>query len=335
MSVSLLRTLYAPLPEWARPDNPVLRYVLNSTLRRQHWSLRLLTRLGWAALIAALLVLSYGFYNADNPVGMNGPRESALFTVLYFPLLVLQGVALLAALTSTSNVVADEQQRGTWEAFKITSHGAEMVIRARWAAAFYQMRWLLLILIVPRLLFAGMMLADLTDYQGYHLDLYIVGITPEVPVEAAILLLAALLTAALLQVLVMFGLNAALGLVISAYFGRQGRALLARLVVLGVEIVVLGLAFMRGAVVLNAEIGSRTLESMSMADRWGGLFALGTLGDLGLRFMDLRTFLQTWADVDYGVLLGAAILAGTAGMVVITNGLLMLAVRRAGRPARE
>ncbi len=329
------QALYSPLPEWARPTNPVLRHMLQRGGRRQPRLLRVLLRAGGAVVVAALVAVSYAFFQDGNPLALDQAPDWDVLTVLYFPLWALQIVALAVALLITSSAMADERRRGTWESYKITSHGAEMVMRARWAATFYQMRWLLAALVIPRVIFVGAMLVDLTDYQGYHLDLYLTGITPDVPVEAGVLLLAALMTAGLLQVLVLVGLNAALGLVISAYIERRGAALLARLTVLVVEGTLIALTFSGGKRVLDSAIGSSALEQLSMADRWGRLLGLGTLGDMGLRFMDLRTFLQTWTDVDYGVLLGVAILAAVAVQVVVTNGLLLLAVRRATRPTRE
>jgi hypothetical protein len=329
------RTFYAQLPAWAQPENAVLRYMLQRGQFQRHRGLRRVAWLGGAVVMLALLALSWGALGAGDPLLMRDPAASRLYTALYFPLLVLQFVALMVALLAVSGTVAGERQRGTWEAFLITSHGAELVMRARWAAVFYQMRWLLALLLIPRVMFAGRMLADLTEHNGYQLDLYLSGITPQVPLEIGVIMLAALMTAALLQVLVLVGLNAAVGLLISALFDRRGATLLARLLVFLVEVAVFGLALRAGHTVLDGDPLALAAGDGSMAARWMDLMLMGALGDQSLRFMDLRTFLQTWADVHYGVLVGGALLVAVLAQVGLTNALIDVAARRASRPRRE
>jgi hypothetical protein len=319
------------LPDWARPDDPVLRYSLRRE-QRPRALLRWLWRLSAALVVAALLAMSLLAYDLHAPLGMREQDGSVLHTVLYFPLLIMQWATLIIAMLSASNVVTNERQRGTWEDLKITSHGPEKIVRAQWAAVFYQMRWALILLTAMRLVFAGLMVADLTDYQGYRLDLYISGITPEVSPEVALILLAALMTAALLQFPVLVGLNAAVGLLLSAAFRRRGVASLARLVAFLVVAGGLMFCLSVGQGVLDS---AYTYERMSRPTRWVGLLLAGAFGDQGLRFMDLQTFLQTWADVDFGVLLGAALLAMVVIEIMLTHALLALAVRLASRPERE
>jgi hypothetical protein len=333
--MQLQRYFYAQLPDWARPDNPVLRHMLQRATRRRPWPLRWLVRFIGLALLIWLLVGSYQAYRDGLGSGATGQGESAFFVVAYFPLLALQLFTLTGALILTSNMVTQEQQRGTWEALKITSHGAELAFRARWAAAFYQMRWLLAALIIPRLIIAGQMLVDLTDYQGYHLDLYIDGITPEVSLEVAIVLLAAFMTAALIQPFVMIGLNAAIGLFLSTVFRSRPITIIAQVVIVLIEFFLSAAALSAGWTVLNTDPTSPTYLTADLSQAWGNLLFMASAGDQSLRLMNLQTFLQAWTDVDYAVLLGAAILAVVMLMAVLTNGLLLWAAHRASRPARE
>jgi hypothetical protein len=329
--VRLRHAFLEQLPDWARPDDPVLRYSLRRE-QRPPTPMRWLWRLSAVAAVSALLAMSLLAYDMRSPLGMSEPDGSVLHTVLYFPLLIVQWAGLVIALLSASNAVSNERQRGTWEDLKITSHGAEKIMRAQWAAVFYQMRWALVLLIVMRVVFAGLMLADLTDFQGYRLDLYISGIRPEVSSEVAVILLAALMTAALLQFPVLIGLNAAVGLVLAAAFRRRSMTSLVRLAAFVLVSGGLILCLSAGQSVLDS---TYTYERMSMLARWIGLLLSGAFGDQGLRFMDLQTFLQTWTDVDFGVLLGAALLALVAIEVMLTNALLALAVRLASRPESE
>jgi len=327
----LRHALVEQLPDWARPDDPVLRYSLRRD-QRPLTPMRWLWRLAVVAAVAALLAMSLLAYDMRSPLGMRDPGGSMLHTVLYFPLLIVQWAGLVIALLSASNAVSNERQRGAWEDLKITSHGAEKIMRAQWAAVFYQMRWALALLIAMRVVFAGLMLADLTDFQGYRLDLYISGIRPDVSPEVAVILLAALMTAALLQFPVLVGLNAAVGLVLSAAFRRRGMTSLVRLA---------AFLLVSGGLIVCLSAGQSILDStytyvrISMLARWVGLLLSGAFGDQGLRFMDLQTFLQTWTDVDFGVLLGAALLAVVVVEVILTHALLALAVRLASRPESE
>ena len=325
------------IPLWARPDNPVLRYTLQRFGRRRarRRAIRWLLRTLLALTLAGVLAFSYRAYQNGSALLVSRANTSALFAILYFPLLVAQLLTLIWALLLTSSMLPHEKQRGTWEPLKITSHGAEMAMRARWAAVFYQLRWALLLLLVPRLLFTGQMLVDLTDYHGRHLDLYMMGITPELPVEAGVLMLAAFVTAALLQLLVAVGLNSAIGLLISTVFRSQQMAFLVQVLALLAQIVVFGLAIVAGLSVLDQNPGFAQQTGQSAFERWLSLLLMAGIGDHGLRLMDLRTFLETWPDISYGVFLGFGVLVLMGVQAVFTNGVLEWAARRAARPAQE
>jgi len=127
----LQRYLLAQIPIWARPDNPVLRYTLQRFGRRRGRLLGRLARGLLAVIGIGLLALSYRAYDAGAPLLVSQEHTSALFALLYFPLLLVQLGALLWALLLTSSMLPGEQRRGTWEPLKITSHGAEMAMRAR------------------------------------------------------------------------------------------------------------------------------------------------------------------------------------------------------------
>ncbi len=332
MSVRAFSILANLLPDWARPDHPAVRYFRRGQaipLRRTQRVMRLVMGVG-AALV--LITISAVFAGRDSPLGLSGTGDSQVYAVLYFPVLIGQLVALLAVLLLASGTLDDERQRGAWDDVRITSHGAETLIRARWAALFYQMRPLLIALLVPRVVFAGLMLADLTHYQGHALDFYLMGIIPDLPLAAGVVLLAALMTATLLQLPVLLGLNAAIGLVMASTVTPGRVALAVRVAVLAAEIAIFGLALSGGMRVLDAGKSGAAFQHLGMGARWLRLLALGLWGDQGLRFMDLETTLQTWPDVDYGVLLGAALLAALTVEIVLTNGLLNLAARRAARP---
>ena len=321
--------LLAQFPTWARPGNPMLRYMLQREERRHSRLVRLATNVIGAGVLIAVLLFSYHMFQEDKPLVLGDFHGSPLFAVLYVPLALLQFFTMLVAILIPANTVALEQARGTWETLKITSHGGELAIWARWAAVFYQMRWLLAIILVPRLFFAGRMLVDLTAYQGRHLDLYLIGITPEVPLAVGLALLAAGMTASLVLPLVLIGFNAALGLSLATVIRRRQIASLCRLAV------VIGEGFGFGLALLAADVNSRTSWTTSNTGSWRDhlFFALG--GDHGLRLMDLRTQFEMWADVRYGVLVGGLTLIAMIVLALLTNNLLHMAARHASLPGRE
>src|SRR5260221_1954875 len=129
-----------------------------------------------------------------------------VFLVLYWPLVTLQVIARIFALGSTSGVIATEVQRGTWDTLKITTNGASLAMKTRWAAVFYRLRTFLLVLLLARVAFVVIALIDLTSFQGRYLDLLLSGTTPfglpdvsqETSVLAGILVTSMMLTASLL-----------------------------------------------------------------------------------------------------------------------------------------
>jgi fumarate reductase subunit C len=323
------QAIYARLPDWARPDDIMQHYARG---RQNHPLRRSLFALISALIVFSLVAISLITDASGQPLGTGGPRAWMIYTVLYFPLLVIQLITLALALLNASAAITNGPQ---WEALKITSHGAEFVVRARWAATLYRLRDPLLLVIVPRLLFAGLMLVDVTRDGGYHLDLYLYGITPGVPLEIAVIMLAALMTAALLQFPVLLALNAALGLLISTTFNRQAATVTARLAVLIAEIALVALALNTGWDTLQHNPLPPAPIEISTPIQWAGLVLLGTIGDQGLRFMDLETTLHTWPDVNYGVCLGGILLLIVVAEIVAIRGLLVLATRRAARPSKE
>jgi hypothetical protein len=326
--------LYAQLPDWARPTHPILRYMLEHDLRRRTAVQRVLVRLLAIAVVGGLVLSSAVIVDQDNPIMMREPTKYPLFTLMYFPLVMLQFFCVLFGTLLTTQAISAEVQRETWESLKLTSHGAALVFRARWAAVFYQLRWLLLLIIALRVIFAGTMIIDTMDERGYLLDLFTDGITPGVSVDMAIILLAVQITFTLLAIPVLLGLYAAFGLLLAALVQNKLalNAIRVGLVIGPFTLFVLGMN--NGSMVLEADPFSSGLRDMSMATRWWNLFTLGVIGDQGLYSMDLYTTLNTWTDVHYGVLLGVALFGVLIVEILLTDGMIRLAAWRAARPDR-
>ena len=85
---------YAQLPPWARPDHAVLRYVRGQTQWRRRGCLTLLA----AAFVLFLVGLNLLGVYAEQPLGTGGLRKWDVFNIAYFPVLVMQHLALVVAL---------------------------------------------------------------------------------------------------------------------------------------------------------------------------------------------------------------------------------------------
>ena len=338
--MSRLPILRALLPAWARPTNPVLRYIIQRERRRQNRTLRVIGLALALATVGAVFLLSYELYRHDQLTALSRNGESELYTVLYVPLLMLQfsvvmsGSSLALSLGLTSPMTPIEQKRETWEMVKVTPYGAELSIRSRWAGVYYYVAWMLGMLTLLRAVLIGQMLADLLHSESYDLAAYTTGITPGMPLWASTLVLALFMLAALLQPVVMLGLNAALSLFLSTSIRSS---LLLRLV-LGiislVELAVFMAAVTAGIIALEVDPVLSHIY-LSPLHRWLSLLSFALVGDQSLRFLNLRTFTQTWVRLDYGIGLGVAIPLALLLEFLFAVGLVRLAGRRASRATKE
>src|SRR5258708_22552303 len=166
----MMHRLYTQLPDFARPTHPVMRHVLlraRSTRRRQVIG----GRLG-IIFVCGMVVLGWQIATGFGAVPLDTANSlDKVFLVLYWPLVTLQVIARIFALGSTSSVIATEVQRGTWDTLKITTNGASLTMKTRWAAVFYRLRTFLLVLLLARVVFVVIALIDLTSFQGRYLDL--------------------------------------------------------------------------------------------------------------------------------------------------------------------
>src|SRR5947199_7475592 len=121
----MLQRFYTQLPDFARPSHPLMRYALLRDGRRTTRRAQL-ARTGLIILLLLLLIVP-GWQIATN-IGQTTIDAASLigkaFLVLYWPLVVIQLVARLFAISSTSGVIAGEVQHGTWDTLKVTTDGA-------------------------------------------------------------------------------------------------------------------------------------------------------------------------------------------------------------------
>jgi hypothetical protein len=321
---SLRQRFARQLPDWARRAHPALRYELGSPAQRparSRYLRALAVVLGLLALGLAGYAIATGLFTRD--AGAN-PLE-ALQNTLYWPTVVLQLLLIAASFSLTIGKVSHETRRQNWDNFRATPDGADLTLRARWAAVFYRLRPLLTVVLIVRIVLLAGLLWDLTAFQGRYLDLLISGITPDVGIVAAILLVALTMTAALLLPITSVGLNAAFGVLLSTAVRQRTYVTLVQVLYLILRIgLALGLLW-----AANAFLGGDLTPSDSGA--WLLLLGAAALGDWGLALLSLSMAGEIWATVPYGILLGAALLGVALLQAALADALLNWAVRRAQR----
>lgn len=310
------------LPAWARPEHPVLRAILQRHRQPEQARWRRVAR---ALLqVAALLLLAFLGYQLATDFGAR--PAPTLHAVLYWPLVVLGVGAGLAAMMITGSVVSLERARGTWDSLRSTPHGIELAFQARWLATFYSLRGPLTLLLVARVVFVLGILLDLAHYyRGRYLELLLNGITPQVSVPLGAVLLAATMTAALLQPLAALGLDASIGLLVSVMARQPRHGVYIRAALGGMRILLAVLAFV---------VGSQAFAMapwMTPAKVWAGVLLQSLLGDQALRLLDLEESGLLWVDLRYGILIGLVLLAVTMLQMWLAGRMVGWAVRLAER----
>jgi len=320
--MTLSERLARQLPDWARRQHPALRYELGAPVARparSRWLRALGAVLGLLLLGLAGYALATGFFT--RAAGSN--LLDALHSSLYWPALALQFIVIAAAFSMTIGKVARETRRLNWDNFRATPDGAYLTLRARWAAVFYRLRGLLTLVIAIRIVLLLGLLWDLTAFQGRYLDLLISGITPDMSVVGAVLLLALTMTAALLLPVTSAGLNAAFGLLISTGVRQGVYTTLVQVVYILFRI---GLAL---ALLWVASLVTGGGLPVSDWAAWLLVFAAAAFGDWGLALLSLSFAGETWMVVPYGILIGPALLLVALAEAATADQLLNWAVRRA------
>jgi hypothetical protein len=317
----MIRAIIGELPAWARRDHPVLRYELSKAPRP-----RLRGRLlrAFVVVVTGLILIGAGVIIATG-MFTRAPGANvveSIHAIAYFPLILVQLAARIAAFLTTADVVGEELRRQTWDHVRATEHGAETALRARWFAVFYRLRGLLGVVLLTRALLLGLLLYDVTAFQGRYLDLLTFGITPEIALPVAVILVALLLTAALVLPFTGIAFDAALGLLVSAHVQQRAFNSLAQF--LGV---LLRAAITAGLLLAAYSYLQGTL-SLSDPLGWLLLLAFGGAGDWGGAYLLLSRFGEVWAAVPFGVFLGAGLIGFALAQAWLADRALHLAARR-------
>jgi hypothetical protein len=322
---------YNQLPPWARPAHPVMRHALRYDVSRRQTMLRGLLVL---VLVAVALGISYA-YTLQNPDTNEMSLPDTIREVLYYPLSGAMLLMQLLAFALTINLVALERQKGTWESLQITLVGAQTSIRSQWALVFYRVRWILLAVFVARLVYIILLMYEITDFEGRAIDVRIIGISPEVSLEVAVFLLAALMTAAVLQPFVVLAFDAGLGVLVATATPRRNVGILTTVTLLVIRVVLTVGALILGNDIVTGQGTTPRIVDMSTPEAWGRVLLLTTQGDYSLRLLNLETLGNLWADLKDGIYLGGIVLGLVMLQAVIANAMVLFAAWRAARPGKD
>lgn len=318
----LQRFFSIQLPDWAQSKHPHVRYELgqSSTTTRGRNYLR-------ATLFSFVVVLLFvGGYVVGTNFLQSAPgqnvTESAM-AVLFWPTFVIQLILQLAAMLMTVNTVTEQKRRLAWDNLRATEVGTGLTLRARWATIYYRLRIILGLVIVIRIALILGILYDLTGFQGRYIDLLVINITPEVSPIIGALLMAFLMTAALLIPFTSIGLDAAVGLFIAVNIQQRVYNSMTQII-----FVLLRLGLAIGLTIGATQFinGQLTLGDGSAWLLMGGYAALG---DWGLKFLHTGFYSEVWATIPYAVFFGVALLAFALLQSIVTEGILALTIRRA------
>jgi len=347
----LQRFLDRQLPPFARSTHPILRYTMQG--RGAGRSGRVLRMFLFGAAFVLLVLGSY----VINTIGFRFTAEPAslldrVFLICYWPLVLLQVFMRFAAFGATTSTVSDESARETWESLKITTEGAALTLRTRWASVFYALAPLLLLVVGARVVFVVFQTVTLTtEYNGRFIDLMLSGTTPLGtepvlgfgPIMIGIFIFAMQMTTALLSPFVALAFDAALGTFIGTVVRDRWIGLLGRLLFTLLRMAVTGFSLLFGALALGMSVfgapgGFAPADAVPFASALRGLVGafLGlTEGDLGLNFLSLAHVQRLYTGLDYGVFIGVAALLYMLLQAFAARALLNAAVRRASRADRR
>ncbi len=333
----MLRRFYAQLPDFAQPTHPFMRYMLLRQNRRVTRRLQIARAVVIVVVMGGLIAT--GWQIATNlgrtPIDVSAPLGQ-VFLVLYWPLVFVQLLMRLSALGSTSGVIASEMENGTWETLKITTNGAILTMKTRWAAVFYRLSILLGLMTAVRIVFIIAALLDLMRFQGDHIYLLLSGTTPfgQIPKDATIfvgiVIMAMMMTATLLAPFTAVAFDAGLGMLLGTVARGRLAGTLGQLALMLARVLITIIVMGLGSVAIFG-----TLPLVNFGDSAVTPLAAAFLGiaegDLGLSMLHLPYVLRLWADHEYGVLVGIAIL----GYVLLQAWLANYLIRWAGRRASK
>lgn len=315
----MLKFLSAQLPEWARPDHPILHYELAHLKHIESRQARFFQVL----MIAFFLGLGGYLYATTIYVSpTQGNLTDLAWRILYFPTLLVQIVTSILALSYGINSVGKQRINRTWDNLRATEVGAELTLRTRWVAILYRLRAPIIAILLARLLLLIGVLYDITAFGGLYPEMLTKNLTPMVgDAKLGLVVLACIMTASMLLPITMIGASASIGILISV--GIKNRVYSAALQIIftvGQLILTIGILITISQFLLGQlELADSTLLAL--------FIGYSSFGDWGLLFLQLGSVGEIWAIVPYGIFIGVGLLVLMLIQSAMTDGILSLAVK--------
>jgi hypothetical protein len=236
-------------------------------------------------------------------------------------------------------------------------------LRTRWFSVFYQLRYLLFLVVALRVFFVIVALADFVTFNGQYINLALTGSVPLGSDPAAntialslnntlfgIVCIALQFVAALIAPFTVLAFDAALGTLLGVLVRGRWMGILSQILILLLRLAISGAALIIGAWALNFSLffnspgvisstsGATIIASSSLRDAFvgfPGIFVGIVEGDLGLTLLFMSNASQRIYTINYGILIGIAALLYFLLQALLAKLMLGLAVRLANRAGRN
>lgn len=323
----MLRRIIGDAPQWAQRKNPVLSYELVRHRILSDPRSRAARIASWTLFLSVLLLGGYVYATEFLQRSFQEPYTLDVWRALYFPLLILQLLLRVLAISLGIRSVSEERRRQTWDNLRATESGPHLALFTRWYAILrFRLQSVFVLLYVGRLVLLGALLYEAASVAGDYLGIMAGRSDPSVSFMGGVLLLAAWMTAFLLLPVTAAGVDAALGLVIATRLRSQTvQGILQGLLVL----LRLGSAIV--LFVLFSRFMARELPLLGSGEALALESAFAAFGDWGLAQAQLTQTGQLWATVPYSIFIGVGLLLLAVLQILLTEGLLRFAVRAAER----
>ena len=323
----MIRRLLDDVPTWARANSPVMRYELQKEQTGSTFGVRLAAAAGQVILMVILLGVSTLIATRlfTQPAGVT-PTQG-LWHILYLPTIGVQVMMSAILLLIGGRTVSTERRHQTWDHLRVTTTGAEQLLRVRLLAVFYRVRILFALAYAARFAILVTTLIEFPSYGGEYLT-RLLNHAQGGPVSPLVggVMVAAVLTAAFLLPLTQSALDVALSLLLTTAIPNYPWSVMGQMVLVTVRMVstialsILGLLILQGG-----------LPNLPVPLVWVGVLGAAVLGDQGLLMMQISQSGIVWEKLPYGILIGGATLILTLMQAAVASLVLALAVRRAER----
>lgn len=313
-----------PITSLAAP--PAIRLILGSTPRPTYRRLMAYIIAGAGYVGAALIIGRYGFL-ANS--GFES-RTAEFRFILLFAVLFGQFLVSMSAFGLSMSFIHTKRADNTWDIIRVTAGGTRQTIRAAWAAiTFYRLGgWLSILVYAPRLFMFGVLCIDLMGYRGEYLSYIVGGANPDIPLWLGFPLIALLLAMTFILPLTGLGVEVAMGLLSSTAFRSRFFTGLLQLI-LTVARAIYGLL----AGLIMTTVGMPTDYTQPHGAEWITSSLAAATGDWGFSLIGAPNLELMWRTYPNFAWFGVSLLVIMLLQLLITEGLLRWAARRAQRQA--